>query len=303
MAGPTLASQRTFPQQEIEIVRSAPVSISDLPLKPRVSSIGATTTGRTALACAKVFPVAPVYRHVLQFRNGMFLAGYSDDGISIVSNINDAKLFHPHAVDDAADLFCARVIVVLANANGTGVRLTLINPNFAPLTQKLDGRPSEPYDTSVTEVSALPKAGELNEEAKASVKENTEQSEKVAEPNGVKSERASTGAENGGRELTQKGIPKTRTGDGADGWAKPAPLPSTLQGKKLFLEFISAYLGVEVFGVQAGYKNIPDQFLFRGPNGTSMAIFVGVMLLDRKSALALIHKRIDEKQFAFEVSR
>jgi len=75
------------------------------------------------------------------------------------------------------------------------------------------------------------------------------------------------------------------------------PIPS--DAKQLFLQFVSRYLGVTVFAIQAGYKNTPDTYLFQGPHGTSMNIPTSVMLLDQASALAIIKEKLSEKQKAF----
>jgi len=81
------------------------------------------------------------------------------------------------------------------------------------------------------------------------------------------------------------------------------PLPSsTVPGdaKNLLLDFLSSYLGVNIFGVQAGFKNHPDCYLFEGPLGTTMAVPTNVMLLDQTSALAIIEEKISIKRKAFE---
>src|SRR5260370_548893 len=76
-----------------------------------------------------------------------------------------------------------------------------------------------------------------------------------------------------------------------------SPIPS--DAKQLFLQFVSRYLGVSVFAIQAGYKNTPDTYLFQGPHGTSMNVPTSVMLLDQASALAIIKHKLSEKQKAF----
>lgn len=75
--------------------------------------------------------------------------------------------------------------------------------------------------------------------------------------------------------------------------------PIVSDAKKLFLEFVSRYLGVKVFGIQAGFKNTPDTYLFEGPFGTSMHVPTSVMLLDQASAIAVIKEKLFAKREAF----
>ena len=73
----------------------------------------------------------------------------------------------------------------------------------------------------------------------------------------------------------------------------------TSDGKTLLFNFLSGYLGVSVFGVQPGYKHLPDVYLFTGPHGTTMSVPTSVMLLDRDAALSIVREKISQKLKAF----
>lgn len=77
------------------------------------------------------------------------------------------------------------------------------------------------------------------------------------------------------------------------------PIPS--DGKKLFFEFLSRYLGVTVFGIQPGWANRhPDCYLFVGPYDTTMTVPTSVMLLDQDVARRVIEEKVSAKRKAFE---
>jgi len=71
------------------------------------------------------------------------------------------------------------------------------------------------------------------------------------------------------------------------------------KAKNLFFEFLSTYLGVEVFGIQPGFQ-CPDLYLFRGPFQTTLAVSTDILLLERPAALALIKEKITQKEKAFQ---
>jgi hypothetical protein len=79
-----------------------------------------------------------------------------------------------------------------------------------------------------------------------------------------------------------------------DLFARPAS-----DGRKLLFNFLSDFLNVPVFGIQPGFKQHPDCYLFQGPHGSTLAVPTSVMLLDRESALAIVQKKIAEKIKAF----
>jgi hypothetical protein len=83
----------------------------------------------------------------------------------------------------------------------------------------------------------------------------------------------------------------------------PSPLPHTpiaSDAKKLFFEFLSRYLGVEIYAIQPGYGIVGDSYLFKGPHGTSMCVPTSVMLLHQPAALAVIQEKISAKRKEFE---
>jgi hypothetical protein len=291
-------TQPAFPQQAIS---RAPFRFSEPQSQPRVSSIPRSQRPETGeVAPLSVSPL--VYRHVLQFRNGTFLAGYSEDGVCTANDIKDAKIFSIHAVEDAAKLFCGRIIVVLCSPDGLGVRRTILKPPAR--TNISDSGPASacPTNDASVKASAFAKGSDDEKEAlhQASVQEAfTERSKREVETNRKSDGVGTTESENGGHELTQKiGALQTRTERGIDGWAKTdSPLPS--EGKKLFLEFISTYLGIPCFGIQAGAGKIPDSYLLVGPHGSTLAISTNVMLLPREDALAILKVKIQEKEKAF----
>jgi hypothetical protein len=77
------------------------------------------------------------------------------------------------------------------------------------------------------------------------------------------------------------------------------PEQPAIDGRTLFFNFLSDYLGVSVFGIQPGFKHLSDVYLFQGPHGTTMSVPTSVMLLDRDSALAIVREKIAQKIKAF----
>lgn len=66
---------------------------------------------------------------------------------------------------------------------------------------------------------------------------------------------------------------------------------------KLFFAFIQDYLEIEFQGTQKGFsfgaKTIPNQILFRGPNGSTLCVPWDIMLLNtRAEARAVIQAKI-----------
>jgi hypothetical protein len=148
---------------------------------------------------------------------------------------------------------------ISCKSDGTSVRRTLLNPAFVLLTHPAAASICAPNGASAFEAPFVKVGG--HEEATQQACEETEQNE--VEPNGVKSERRIAGcdSEGGIRPLNREnsGGSKNAVGKvGVDEAKTVSPSPST-ETKKLFLEFISLYLGVEVFGVQPGFRSIPSQ--------------------------------------------
>lgn len=83
-------------------------------------------------------------------------------------------------------------------------------------------------------------------------------------------------------------------------FAVRAPDQPTLDGRTLLFNFLSDYLGVSVFGIQPGFKHLPDTYLFKGPFGSTAAVPTSIMLLDRDAALAIVREKINQKLKAFE---
>lgn len=62
--------------------------------------------------------------------------------------------------------------------------------------------------------------------------------------------------------------------------------------RKMFFEFISGYLGVEVLGVQAGAGRVPDQLLFNAEHGSTLAVPVTTLLLTQAEARTIVSEKI-----------
>jgi hypothetical protein len=246
------------------------------------------TTGRSL---ARSLPVTPLFRRfVIRFREGSFLHSYSDEGIFYCASLDQAKVF-VDAPEIAADLLCGEIIPVLCRSNGTDKRRCLRFPELV-----------------VVAATTRDKAGPLNEETlpQASVETTRTAKGKEVDANGVKSDCAGNGEESGGRKLNLENFLGGSNEVGNEGGVNQetiCPPPSTAEGKKLFLEFISTYLGVKVFGIQPGYKHIPDSYLFVGPYRSTMTVPVSLMLGPREDALAFVHSKIAEKEKAFEANR
>jgi hypothetical protein len=77
--------------------------------------------------------------------------------------------------------------------------------------------------------------------------------------------------------------------------------------KKLFVDFLEQYLGIEFQGFQAGFASskgaTPDLILFRGSRGSTLAVPVAVMLEgNRETALEIIRAKKSAAEKSFRVS-
>jgi len=63
---------------------------------------------------------------ILRFSDGLFLFSYQSDGIYATSDLQQAKLFVTPPTS-AADIFHAEICTVFVNADGSGVRRTLLD--------------------------------------------------------------------------------------------------------------------------------------------------------------------------------
>ena len=72
-------------------------------------------------------------------------------------------------------------------------------------------------------------------------------------------------------------------------------------GKRLLFDFMREFLGVEIIGFQQGYKQTPDQILFRSPRtGSTLCIPCSTMLLNHEQAAEVISAKIKINEQAFE---
>jgi len=251
--------------------------------RPAPQVVPSNTPTKAGRSLARALPAAPLFRRfVLRFRDGSFLHSYRDDGIRVVASLQKSKTFI-NAPEVAANILGAEIIPILCRIDGKAKRACLRFPSLAVTATARDkdgeGEKADQQACIKTEQVERNERNEVNS------------SHGEASNTGTAERRRVGSIENGALELD-----RTRTRQ----QAKTLAGPSTSEGKKLFFEFVSLYLGVDIFSVQPGYKNIPDQYLFRGPQNTTMAIGVDVMLLDRESALALIREKVAEKEKAFE---
>jgi len=63
---------------------------------------------------------------VIRLRDGLFLHSYGNDRIFTVADLRRTKLFSTPPIS-AVDVFHAEVLTVLVNADGSGVRRTLLH--------------------------------------------------------------------------------------------------------------------------------------------------------------------------------
>jgi hypothetical protein len=79
--------------------------------------------------------------------------------------------------------------------------------------------------------------------------------------------------------------------------APPVPLVS----KEALLVFIGKFLGgVRVVGFQAGFGHVPDQILFVGPKGSTLAVPWNVLFGSPEEARELVIRKIQASQIAFD---
>jgi len=79
--------------------------------------------------------------------------------------------------------------------------------------------------------------------------------------------------------------------------APPVPLVS----KEALLVFIGEFLGgVRVVGFQAGFGHVPDQLLFVGPKGSTLAVPWSVLFGSPEEARDLVIRKIQASQLAFD---
>jgi hypothetical protein len=71
-------------------------------------------------------------------------------------------------------------------------------------------------------------------------------------------------------------------------------------GKQLLFDFMERFLSVEIIGFQEGFRQTPDQILFRSPRtGSTLSIPCSVMLLQREQAVEVVQSKIKINERAF----
>ena len=72
-------------------------------------------------------------------------------------------------------------------------------------------------------------------------------------------------------------------------------------GKQLLFDFMGQFLGVEIIGFQQGFKQTPDQILFRSPRtGSTLSVPCSVMLFNREQAVSVVAAKITVNEQAFQ---
>jgi len=229
--------------------------------------------------------------YVLQFQNKLFLNGYRASGVWATAKLDSAKVFWTPPTS-AADLFCARILVVLVS-NGGGLRRTILDVRREASTEDYRDRRDLGAAKSA---SALKEAsddeGRQEQPATDSQGKETKSNETCSQ--------ASNDDSNGVRTCANNA-----DGDGVP----PSFLIRTFlntqraqleDGKKLVFAFIEAYLRIDLFGLQSGFGVRPDCLLFIGPRGSTLALPVSILLEPRDIALEIVQTKIREVTEAFE---
>ena len=111
-------------------------------------------TAGSGLAC--LLPAPPLFRrYALRFRDGTFLHGYSDDGISCCASLERAKVFLV-APEIAANILGGEIIPILCQATGKNKRRCLRRPKLTVAVKSSRGKEIR----ELKEVGALTKTAD-----------------------------------------------------------------------------------------------------------------------------------------------
>jgi hypothetical protein len=228
--------------------------------------------------------------YVLQFQNNLFLNGYRANGVWATATLSSAKVFWTPPTS-AADLFCARILVVLVS-NGGGLRRTILDVPREAST----GDYRRDYGVAKS-ASALKEASDDDERREE--QSATDSQGQEAKSNEASCHKASNDDGN------DSGVRKcANNGDGVP----PSFLIRTFlntqraqleDGKKLVFAFIEAYLRIDLFGLQSGFGVRPDSLLFIGPRGNTLALPVSILLEPCDLAREIVQTKIRESTNAF----
>jgi hypothetical protein len=244
-------------------------------------------------------------KYVLRLRAGSYLHSYSDFGVFVVPNLDRAKLFSIRP-DLVADLFCAEILTVLVDADGSGVRRTLLDRARSNAVRGVVGASHSAAAPWIALKEGSNEKEERDEEQEA--KEGKHQAPGNGEASNGHSGRCPDPSVVHKPELASdtKAETSAEKADG-EGQTRPSflitrPIGRRAQieeGKRVFFDFVSTFLGVEITGVQNGFNIIPDQFLFKNKFGSTLMLPINLMLLTREDAVAVVQNklRISEEKF------
>ena len=237
-------------------------------------------------------PASPRKAFILQFSDGLFLHGYRSDGVYATGDLQQAKHFWTRP-ESAAELFQAEICTVIVNADGSGVRRTLLDCAATGAPKTPERKPHEANQQALDE--------EVYKEGHACAGH--------CEASGAGERRRTTST------LVDKTNPASDSEESeagaradGDGQVPPSFLVRNIlttqraqleDGKRLLFHFIEEFLQIELFGLQSGFGLRPDCLLFVGPHGSTLAVPVDTLLEPREIALEIIRSKIESshKQF------